>query len=120
MSPSLIPSSKPMISWECLFTTMNFTPLWPNEQRRTAANVWNSLSDGVMWHVLLCRACVDAEFCAILLEVHAKGARLLHFERVGTKVLLGRLPTLMVVQHKAFGMQGVGAGRRAARPQALQ
>lgn len=80
-----------LISWECLFTTMNFTPLWPNEQRRTAANVWNSLSDGVMWHVLLCRACVDAEFCAILLEVHAKGARLLHFERVGTKVLLGRL-----------------------------
>ena len=54
-------------------------------------SVWNSLSDGVMWHALLCRACVDAEFCAILLEVHAKGAHLLHFERVGTKVLLGRL-----------------------------
>ena len=50
---------------------------------------WGALSDGVMWHALLCRACADGEFCAILLEVHAQGATLLHFERQGAQSYWG-------------------------------
>ena len=50
---------------------------------------WDAISDGVMWHALLCRACADAEFCTILLEVQAQGAGLLHFERQGARSYWG-------------------------------
>jgi len=53
------------------------------------AEAWAKISEGVMWRALQCRACCDAEFCAILREVHAQSVVLLHFERSGARSYWG-------------------------------